>query len=289
MNEIKIQLLYGSEFWNKLRELCTNAKSRAIFASAYIKLATVNEYRNLLQSTVTHYLICRDDNNSRDFPATKLIKVNSRYFHGKIYLIDNVVIIGSQNLNNANKEGEFNVMFELTNDDASTMFYQSLIKIIEDDPISAEPVNPDFLGLYDVKSQCPFCSNEFSDPGDIHTCPGYGGGSGFVSDYDCEGYGGEGACQWCFTENREPIPEALVCDDSGCGFGINTVDYTLMYHAINPPEGEKKRKALEFLRLFNFIHRSLRSDTVAFFKSIGLLGRVYKTSLVRDSISVYLS
>ena len=261
MKPEEITLLYGSEFWDCLESLCKIAKERAIFASAYVNLSTVKKYRSFLSKDVIHYLIARNDNKTYNLPDSNLILVDSTYFHSKIYLIDEYVIIGSQNLYDAEKEGEFNVLFKFSYNSASTVFYQSLIKIIEDDPVTPEPVNRLFLDLYDIDSTCPFCNNEFSDPASIYLCPGYGDGTTFVSESDC-------------------------CDDSGCGFGINTYTLTLLHHAINPPKDEKLKKAQEFLRLFNLIHRSLGNKTIEFFEALELRGQVYSTPLKRKPIQI---
>jgi len=286
MKPEEITLLYGSEFWDCLESLCKIAKERAIFASAYVNLSTVKKYRSFLSKDVIHYLIARNDNKTYNLPDSNLILVDSTYFHSKIYLIDEYVIIGSQNLYDAEKEGEFNVLFKFSYNSASTVFYQSLIKIIEDDPVTPEPVNRLFLDLYDIDSTCPFCNNEFSDPASIYLCPGYGDGTTFVSESDCEGYNNIGYCKYCLVENRIPIPSALCCDDSGCGFGINTSTLTLLHHAINPPKDEKLKKAQEFLRLFNLIHRSLGNKTIEFFEALELRGQVYSTPLKRKPIQI---
>lgn len=274
MQKLKLQFLYGQEFWDKLEELLTNATERVFLASAYIGQRTYNKYIQLIPNNVYTLTICRSD--SGFIPADSL-KINQNYFHGKLYLIDNTVIIGSQNLYEANKEGEFSTLIETDSFNSSLILYQALLKLIEKEPITAEPVNTEFINLYD--NGCPFCGNSFvPDPVSLHTCPGYGGD--FVSDEDCVSYAGDGFCKYCLPENRNQIGEAICCDDSGCGLGISLENYHLLYHAINPVTNDELALAREYLRLFNFFQNQGK-DAVELFDKLGFVGEVYKTTLER--------
>ena len=274
MKKLKLQFLYGQEFWDKLAELLTNAEERVFLASAYIGKTTYDKYIKLIPSDVYRLTICRND--SRYKPAEALL-INQNYFHGKLYLIDNTVIIGSQNLYEANKEGEFSTLIETDSFNSSLILYQALLKLIEKEPITAEPVHQDFINLYD--NGCPFCGNSFvPDPVSLHTCPGYGGD--FVSDEDCESYAGNGFCKYCIAENRHPVGDAICCDDSGCGLGISLTNYNLLYHAINPVTKDELELAREYLRLFNFFQNQGK-DAVELFDKLGFVGEVYKTTLER--------
>ena len=275
MQKLKLQFLYGKEFWDKLEQLLTNAQERVFLASAYIGQATYNKYIQIIPDNVYRLTICRSD--SGYIPGDAL-RINQNYFHGKLYLIDNTVIIGSQNLYDANKEGEFSTLIETDSFNSSLILYQALLKLIEKEPITAEPVNPEFIRLYE--NGCPFCGNSFvPDPISLHTCPGYGGD--FVSDEDCESYAGDGFCKYCLPENRNPIGEAICCDDSGCGIGISLETYHLLYHAINPVTQDELTLAREYLRLFNFFQNQGK-DAVELFDILGFVGDVYKTTLERQ-------
>jgi hypothetical protein len=283
MNEVTFQLLYGSEFWDKLTELVENANKRVFFSTAYLKKSTLEKYLRLVSKNVYQMTICHDDNKPYNIPKVNRLLVKYQYFHGKIYLIDDTIIIGSQNLNNAHKEGEFSVLLKFPHHDASTIFYQSLLKIIECEPVDSEPVDERFFKLYE-EGFCPFCGNAFIGSEDISICPGYGEGRGVVSDEDCDSYGSGGACKYCIDENRKTISECYFCDESGCGFGIEKESKKLIFHAINPPEAEDKRKAFEFLRLFNFLSKQLGDEVINFIKALDLKEKIYLTSLKRPEI-----
>lgn len=275
MKELKLQFLYGREFWEKLEQLIRNAKERVFLVSAYIGKDTYPKYACMIPKGIFNITICRDDSSYIPYGA---LKIKQAYFHGKIYLIDNVIIIGSQNLNDAGKEGEFSTMIETDEFNSSLILYQALLKLIEKEPILAEPVNAGFIELYE--NGCPFCGNESIQEGlSLHTCPGYGGG--FVSDEDCASYGGEGACKYCLAENRHPIGEAICCDDSGCGLGISLDNYRLLRHSINPVNSSKEKLAKEYLRLFNFFVDQGR-DAIELFNKLGFVGQVFDTTLERQ-------
>lgn len=275
MKEIKLQFLYGHEFWDKLENLITNAKERVFLVSAYIGQRAYTKYINMIPKGIFNMTICRDDSG---YIPYKALKIKQEYFHGKIYLIDNVIIIGSQNLNDAGKEGEFSTMIETDEFNASLILYQALLKIIEKEPILAEPVNAGFIELYE--NGCPFCGNvDIQDGLSLHICPGYGGG--FVSEEDCTSYGGEGGCKYCLAENRHPIGEAICCDDSGCGLGISLDTFSLLHHSINPVNSSKEVLAKEYLRLFNFFESQGR-DAIELFNKLGFVGQVFETTLERQ-------
>ncbi|MGD2084551.1 MAG: hypothetical protein PVH61_00055 [Candidatus Aminicenantes bacterium] len=283
MNGITLQLLYGSEFWDRLAELVRDANRRVFFSSAFLKKKTLEEYLILIPKKAYHMTICRDDNKNYNLPKKNRLLVKNEFFHGKIYLVDDTIIIGSQNLYNAHKEGEFSVLLRLPYHDASTIFYQSLLKIIESEPVDSEPVDERFFELYE-EGFCPFCGNAFMVYEDVSICPEYGENRGVVSVEDCASYGGDGACKYCLYENRETISECYFCDDSGCGFGIEKESKKLLFHAINPPKAEDKGKAFEFLRLFNFLSKQLGDEVFNFFKALDLKEKIYHTSLKRPEI-----
>lgn len=275
MKELKLQFLYGHEFWDKLEQLIKNAQERVFLVSAYIGKDTHSKFVKMIPRGVFTMTICRED--SKYIPSEAL-RINKDYFHGKIYLVDNTVIIGSQNLYEAQKEGEFSTMIETDEFNSSLILYQALLKIIEKESIPAEPVNSAFLDLYE--NGCPFCGNDnVQDELSLHSCPGYGGG--FVSDEDCASYGGEGACKYCLTENQHSIGEAVCCDDGGCGLGISLKTYELLHHSINPINYHKSRLAKEYLRLFNFFAMKGRNAT-EIFQKFGFHGEVFKTTLERQ-------
>ncbi|WP_152559774.1 hypothetical protein [Hymenobacter sp. IS2118] len=269
MEALNLQFLYGKEFWTKLEFLLKNASERVFILSAFMGENTYKKYIKFIPDDVFILTVCREDSS---YKPVESLKINHKYFHGKIYLIDNTIIIGSQNLYEANKEGEFSTLIETDSFNSSLILYQALLKIIEKEPIQAEPVDEDFISLYE--DGCPFCGHYIaSDSVSLHTCPGYGGD--FVSDDDCESYGGDGFCKYCLPENRRSIGEAICCDDSGCGLGISLKTNYLLHHAINPVTKEEFDLARQYLRLFNFFAKQ-GEDAVEIFHKLGFVGEVYK-------------
>lgn len=277
---MNIQLLYGGEFWCKFEALLNNAKERVFIASAYLGQ---NDYRRVIQAIpkgIFYYFATRDENSNYK-PNSRCILINKNYFHGKIYLIDNCVIIGSQNLYKPKviRQGEFSVLFNTDNFTSSVILYQALLKISQQSPVTIEPVNSKFLDFYGYG--CPFCGNSMTaEPLTIHRCPEYGGG--FISDEDCSSYNNTGACKYCIPENRENIGECYCCDHFGCGFGISLDSSSFIYHTFDPPDKEKEARAKEFVRLFNFLAQYMnQNDIINLFNSLGFNGRIYDVQLER--------
>lgn len=278
MQELELRLLYGIEFWDTLEQLLKSSQQRVFLISAYIGQSDYIQYSSYIPISVFKLTMCRSDNNRGKYFPPNAIIVDKGHFHGKMYLIDNTVIIGSQNLLNARKEGEFSVMITTDYFNASLIIYQALIKIIERLGITSEPVDSDFLQFY--SDCCPFCGNtNIPDPTTMILCPGYG--SGLVSEADCEGYGEEGSCKYCIPENRQKITECYFCDDSGCGFGISGSTLKLVHHAINPLTGDELHKAKNYLSLFNFFKQK-KADAIEIFKNLGFNGDVFSASLKRE-------
>ena len=275
MKDLKLQFLYSREFWEKLELLITNAKERVFLVSAFIGEKTYKKYVSMIPKDVYNITICRSDSG---YIPKEALQILHDYFHGKIYLIDNTIIIGSQNLYDAQKEGEFSTLIETDEFNSSLILYQALLKLIEKEAVSAEPVHPDFLDFYG--EGCPFCGNDnIQEDFSLHSCPGYGGG--FVSDEDCASYGGEGGCKYCLAENRHPIGKAICCDDSGCGFGISLENYKLLHHSINPLAPIEANLAQEYLRLFNFFTAQGR-NAIELFNRLGFSGKVFELTLERE-------
>ena len=274
-NVLKIQLLYGSEFWDKLEELIKNAKERVFLISAYIGEPTYCKIKNLISDNVFDLALCRNDS---PYKPNGAIVANKNNFHGKLYLIDNDVIIGSQNLYEPQviREGEFSILMKTNKYTSSLIVYQAMLKIIENEYISAEPIDKSFLEFY--KNGCPFCGNNpIPDPYSVYRCPEYGNNENFVSEEDCSSYGDEGACKYCLPERREPLGECYCCDDSGCGFVIRLDNGSLIYHAINPLSRDNIQKARDFLRLFNYIlNNAGERNAIETFYKLDFIGKVYE-------------
>ncbi|MBF4486231.1 hypothetical protein [Flavobacterium sp. CSZ] len=281
MRTLTLQFLYGQEFWDKLEELLKNAEERVFLMSAYIGEKSFNKFTKLIPEHVFTLTICRSDSSHK--PKDALV-VSDETFHGKLYMIDNSVIIGSQNLYEPKviRDAEFSTLITTDEFNSSLILYQALLKLIEKEGISAEPVNSNFIELYE--NGCPFCGNSsVPDPISLHTCPGYGGN--YVSDEDCESYDGDGFCKYCSEDLISLIGDAMCCDDSGCGLGISLTNYHLLFHAINPVNKDELELAKEYLKLFNFFQNQGK-DAVEIFNALGFAGDVYKTTLERKEHSL---
>ena len=275
-----MKLLYGSEFWQEIEVLLSNARQRVFLASAYMNEPTYRQHVSLLRADVFHFAVCRSD--SSFVPKDKCLVFDKTLFHGKIYLIDNDIIIGSQNLYNVNKEGEFSVLISADESTSARILYEAFLKVIEPTNVTAEPVDERFLDFYD--DGCPFCGNQTADSVSIFKCSGYGGG--FVSDEDCDSYGGSGACKYCLPEMKESLGECFCCDSSGCGFGIALDSGSLIYHEFEPPLAENAERAKAFLRLFNFVSRQIGAESIPFFQAFGFTGRIFQSKLEKKEWQV---
>lgn len=276
---MKIKLLYGDEFWSEIDYLIRNAKYRAFLASAFWGKKDYNDIISKIDPNIFYYFAAREDSTYK--PSNRCLMINKDYFHGKIYLIDNNIIIGSQNLYKAQieRQGEYSVMFNADDFTSSLILYQALLKIAEQSSTCDEPINPNFIEFYN--DGCPFCGNAIlPESFSIHRCPEYGGG--FISDEDCLSYGGSGACKYCLEEKRENIGECYCCDHSGCGFGISLSCSSFIYHTFDTPDKDKEKRAREFIKLFNFLSSYMNGeDTISFFKALGFIGKIYNVRLER--------
>lgn len=83
---------------------------------------------------ISYLLLTRNDNNKN---LDNTIYIDEKKFHAKIYVVDNFVIIGSQNIYKVTsiplnkKTGELSVVFNTTN--ANNIIYQTLMLMLEDE------------------------------------------------------------------------------------------------------------------------------------------------------------
>lgn len=287
MDQIKLQLLYGNEFWDKLEQLIKNAKERIFFMSAFLSYETYQKYRKMVPSKVPFYVATRDDKSN--YKPQEAILIDSKDFHGKLYVIDNTVIIGSQNLYNANKEGEYSTLIETNDEGASLILYQALLKLTEKSIVKPAPIDHKFYEFY-RDGHCPFCNNEINTEEFFVLCPHYGGGEKYVTAGDCQGQNNEGDCFHCLPESRNSIT-AYGCDRTGCGLGIEFVtevegkskveNMYLIENALTSPNNTQFELVMVYLKLFNFI-QSKEIDAKKFLTDLLLSGDVYNTVLKRQ-------
>jgi phosphatidylserine/phosphatidylglycerophosphate/cardiolipin synthase-like enzyme len=99
----KLRLLYGKEFWQELEELIKNSQERVFVISAYVNKDSYLWLQSLIPKNVFSLLLCREDSG---YIPDCALTVSKNSLHGKLYLVDDAIIIGSQNLANFGKEGE---------------------------------------------------------------------------------------------------------------------------------------------------------------------------------------
>ncbi|MBT2771972.1 phosphatidylserine/phosphatidylglycerophosphate/cardiolipin synthase family protein [Halomonas sp. ISL-60] len=127
-----VELMYGEEFWNYLEVEIPRAKKHVFLLSAYTSDRDVSQILNTMPA-IPHLVLIRDDChlNSR---YQNLIFIDHKIYHAKVYIIDDTVIISSQNLNKVtrvslkDKVGEISVKFN-TNE-SSNIIYQALLLIL---------------------------------------------------------------------------------------------------------------------------------------------------------------
>lgn len=277
---MNIKLVFGNEFWGRLDELAKTAKRRIFLFSAYMGSRDWQKVNSSKPNGVPLLSMCRSD--SGYIPHSDTFVVNKSLYHGKLYVVDDVVLLGSQNLYNAGKGGEFSVEFHATTQyEASLIAYQALLKTFEGVCPPPEPVNKGFLEFY--TSCCPFCGGTPAEPYSLIKCAEYG--RGFVSEEDCHSYGGEGACQYCLEENRDRLGECYVCDHSGCGFGIQVNSGKLLYHEFAIRDLEAISNAKQYIQLFNYFAECNPQFATKLFSVLGFTGNVFNVSLERLSWS----
>jgi len=279
MKSLSLKLVYGSEFWVALKFFIQSAKQRIFLMSAYWGKDTYDEIKECLPDDIDCYFFSRSDS---PFIPPEAIIFQAINFHGKLYLFDNNLIIGSQNLYKAKKvrEGEFNIVLSTDDDSASNIIYQAIQAAIKCEDIYSEPVDKTFLKIYD-EGFCPFCSNiNINEESDVNWCTQY---RGYVTREDCISYDGSGACKYCGygSDDNSRIESCWFCNELGCGLGI-TNNGDLLYHAFNCGKSEDKEKAYDFLKLYNFLAKQLNflakqpnNNPINFLKKLGLIGKIY--------------
>ena len=281
MDTFDLQLICGVDFWIKLEDLLKNAKNRVFIFSAFVKESIYKKYMNMIPKNVYTIFMCREKENKYNFVPEDAIVLSKDDFHGKVYLIDDTIIIGSQNLYEPKKlkEGEFSILMTSESSYISLFLYEVLQVLIKGHDISIQPISDSFFDLYSV--QCPFCGQTPTDS-NVRQCRQYG--FNYVSDDDCDSYDGDGGCKYC-NRDEEDLIEAIFCDDSGCGFGISMEDKDFIMHAINPPSQNEVKAAENYIRLFHFLEDE-DIDAVEAFEKLGINGDVYNASLKKTQTFV---
>lgn len=129
---VNIELMFGAEFWDYIEIEIPKAKKHVFLLSAYARDRDISQIFNIMP-LVPHLVLIRDD-CILNYSYQNLIYVDHTIYHAKVYVIDDTVIIGSQNLNKVtrinlnDKVGEVSVKFN-TNE-SSNIIYQALLLIL---------------------------------------------------------------------------------------------------------------------------------------------------------------
>ena len=128
-----IKLLFGVEFWDFLERSILTANKHVFIFSAYAKEQDIQYLVSKIPVGVPHLIIARDD--IKKINERNIFYVNKDRFHAKIYIIDDIIIIGSQNIYKVvkipleDKTGELSVAF--TTPDSVNVIYQSLMIVLQ--------------------------------------------------------------------------------------------------------------------------------------------------------------
>lgn len=254
MDILALKMLYGKDFWRELKHQVGQAEERIFIAPAFLKGGPYKELLSCVPKDVPYYFLTRDDNPLK---PNGILKVPRRRYHGKIFVIDNNLILGSHNLipwSLAN-EGEFSILITTEYETVSVLLFETLFNIfVKNSDKNLRFIDQNISSLY--VDECPFCGEMLADPLSIIECEPYGG---YVSKVDCESYEDDGSCKYC-VEPEIIDREILFCDDAGCGFGIDPKSLKLMLHAVNPPSKEYQEKVFRVIRLFNGLNRYLSPE-----------------------------
>ncbi|WP_240703300.1 phospholipase D-like domain-containing protein [Thermococcus indicus] len=285
----------GTEFFDMLQEQITNAKKRIFLGSAFLDSNIVSKLKNLKSPDVPMYVLLRDNNrpNRRlyipaDDPNNEFyaIAVPARMYHGKLYVIDNIFVVGSHNLltySVTQNEGEFSLMLRGDYETVTTLLFNSLYSIFVKNSRTSLNFIDDKLGALYYWGECPFCGTEIlSDPFSIIKCPDimYGG---YVDEQECGDYH---ACKYCpynAGAPKEPYPrhEIYLCID-GCGFGVDFTSKELVFHH-NINDKNLEKTIWKFIELFNGLSTIKNEKIIAkMFRDLGFFGKIHTLDSVRD-------
>lgn len=181
---MSVELLYGIEFWNYLELAIPRARQHIFLLSAYAREDDINNLIKVMPD-VPYLIVIRDDCKLQK-ENNNVIYVDKDIYHAKVYVIDNEIVIGSQNLykiskiNLDEKRGEVSVKF--CTHDSINIVYQSLILILKGEyesffdsivyesaehwEMTYEQASNQVAGDFYFKSfesqsfnRCPYCNN----------------------------------------------------------------------------------------------------------------------------------
>ncbi|MGL1931960.1 MAG: hypothetical protein OCC45_09385 [Desulfotalea sp.] len=244
-----VRLLFGVEFWDFLEKSIQVAQKHVFIFSAYAKKQDMKNLVSKIPTNTPYLVITRDDIDKID--VNNIVYADKNKFHAKIYIIDDTIIIGSQNLYKVvsiplkDKTGEISVAF--TTSDSVNIIYQSLMIVLKEEyeeyfrnklnlitmkyeeneeNIDLKDVWISFFREYKLESflninscNCPSCGSKVNFKENdycIIYCQGYNEN---ISADEC-GHGN--ACKYCYGD-KEIIEPNLMYSCTKCNFEIGYI------------------------------------------------------------------
>lgn len=309
-----IKLLYGIEFWHFLENAVKNSRRHVFIFSAFARQEDIDSLTSLIRAETPYLIIIRDDISGMRVNQENIIYAPAGKFHAKLYIIDDTIIIGSQNIYKvvkmplAEKTGELSVAF--ITKDAVNIIYQSLMIILKaeyenyfsekhieysnnytelyDEPYPERLFWLDLFKEYKLESfldigseQCPSCGsymnlkeNEYP----IIYCEQY---NEKISSAEC----GEGnACKYCYDGGYYLVEPQIIYTCRQCGFsvGYNIEELNKSpYYSWHVLSFFKQTNELQqFLKLyFYLIHNIGEYSANKLLKSLNILGNLSNLDL----------
>lgn len=244
----KVKLLFGIEFWDFLEFSIKKSKKHIFIFSAYAKPKDIQYLISMIPENIPYLIVVRDDISKIEIPNK--IYVNKDRFHAKLYIIDDTIIVGSQNIYKVvkipleEKMGELSVAFSTS--DSVNIIYQSLLIVLKEeyelyfknkvdlfesqfyddnyDELDDHDIWLNFFREYRVESFlninsgiCPSCGSLLNRKENEYYkvyCEQYNE----VVSVDEFGYGN--ACKYCVGKEKEIVEPNILYKCNKCNFKI---------------------------------------------------------------------
>jgi hypothetical protein len=238
-----VKLLFGFEFWDFLEKSISTATKHVFIFSAYAKQQDLQHLVSKIAIGVPYLVIVRDDIDRIN--ENNLIYINKDKFHAKLYIVDDIIIIGSQNIYKVvkiplkDKTGELSVAFR--SPDSVNVIYQTLMLVLREEyetyyqnkvheyqkqyeyceeEIDIESVWVHFFREYRLESflnirsgYCPSCGN-LLDIKENEFCKIYC--QPYNETISADECGNGNGCKYCFDDRKVIEPNILysctICD-----------------------------------------------------------------------------
>lgn len=297
-----VTIMYGNDFWLFFDKAVKNAKNHVFIFTAYTNEKDLAELINVTRH-LPHLIIVRDDliKVKPVFVNDNVIFTNHQSFHAKVYVIDNYIIVGSQNLYRIStipleqKTGEISIGFQ--SDDVLNIIYQSLMIVLRNEyELYYNNELELFYDQYEELSQksfwillfqkykldsflnlksgiCPNCGSRLSFKEieeNLYDCNTYG----VVKQSECE----EGnACKYCIEKHLHTPQISYWCNN--CNFMVGYCTEELQkspYYCWNSLICTNSPNELEcFLKLYFYLIKNLGENKTNFIlSSLKILGNL---------------